>query len=176
MAGGSAWISRRARPLPPPVVPAIDSRAAEHKPDEVGSERETIAAVGKIMGVGIGSALEEAREKLDPLRENADEPEEGEKEEGERVYWKLKATEYSWVVAWADEGKITRLRAMLRADQPKAFSAIGDLATATVNQPNTAAWNLTAADGMPFRIVAQGPQQQATTIYMFSLRPRTARD
>lgn len=135
----------------------------------------TIAASGKIMGVGVGSSLDEAREKFDPLREGEERaPEsEKEKEEGERVYWKLKETEYSWIIAWAaEDGKITRMRAMLRPDRLKPFTDIGDLATAKVNQANAAAWDTKAVDGWPFRVVAQGPEQRATTIYMFSLRPR----
>lgn len=132
---------------------------------------ETIAASGKIMGIGVGSEMETAREKFDPLRGGEEHAPDSDKEEGERAYWKLKETEYGWIIAWADEaGKITRMRAMLRPDKLKPFQDIGNLATATVNQPNTVAWNLTAADGSPFRVVAQGPDQRATTIYMFSLR------
>jgi hypothetical protein len=141
------------------------------------SERSRIASSGQILGIGIGSEMEEAREKLDPLREGEDGAPEGEKEEGERAYWKLKETDYSWIIAWADKGgKITRIRATFRPDKPKPFSEIGDLGTATVNQPNAAAWNITAADGSPIRIVAQGPEQRASTVYMFSLRPHDRND
>lgn len=123
------------------------------------------------MGIGIGSPIEGAREKLNPLREGEEHAPDSDKEEGKRVYWKLKETEYSWIIAWADEeGKITRMRAMLRPDKPKPFREIGDLATATLNQPNRVVWNLTTAGGWPFRVVAQGPEQHATTIYMVSLR------
>jgi hypothetical protein len=125
------------------------------------------------MGLGLGSSVEEVREKLDPLRDGEERPLDGEKEEGERVYWKLKGTEYSWIIAWAgDDEKIVRMRAMLRPENSKPFSEIGDLAIANVSQPNAAVWNTTAPDGSAFRVVAQGADQHATSIYIFSLRRR----
>lgn len=129
-----------------------------------------IASSGKIMGVGIGSTMEETRERLDPLRDGEDDAPEGEKEEGERGYWKLKETEYDWIIAWADgRGKIVRLRAMLRQGVTKRFSEIGDLRLASTANPNIAKWKLRAADGTNYRLVAQGTEGRAATVYMFSV-------
>lgn len=176
LAAGAGWwmSSRPAERRPATLTPASVAEIPASHAAAAGAA-EIPPSPGQIMGIGIGSPIDEAREKLDPLREPGESAPEGEKEEGERVYWKLKETEYSWIIAWADdEGKITRMRAMLRPEQSKPFSELGDLAVASVNQPNTVAWNLTAADGTPVRIIAQGPAQRATTIYMFSLRTREA--
>ena len=62
---------------------------------------ETGDASGKILGLTIGSTMQEAREKLDPLRVPTDYVPDEKEESGRRVHWKLKETDYDWVMAWA---------------------------------------------------------------------------
>ena len=131
----------------------------------------TIEASGEILGVAIGSKLEDVRKKLDPLR--APDPAyvpDLKDQQGRRVYWKLKETDYDWLIAWANpEGKVTRFRVMLRRENAKPFTAIGDLQTATSLQPEAVKWTLRDRDGVPYRLIAQGADNHALSVYMFSL-------
>jgi hypothetical protein len=136
---------------------------------------ELIEVTGKILGVGIGTPMKEARENLGALqteRENPKQtaPEKDRSDEGEREIWRPDETEYQWIVAWAKQGKIVKLSASLRSDQRKPFEEIGDLRRAAVNTENVAMWNVTRPSGGNFRLVAKGPDRHAASIYMLSLQ------
>ena len=131
---------------------------------------ETIEASGEILGLAIGSPMQDARAKLDPLRVPAVYTPDLKETSGRRIYWKLKETEFDWIMAWGNaEGKITRLRAVYRADQKKPFREIGSLERAASVTAQTAKWNLRRPGGPHFRLIAQGAEQQAQTVYMFAL-------
>lgn len=156
------------------------TEGAETKEKEPGNVKKRatpalIEVTGSILGAKIFESLTEAREKLDPLRLDknraTEEAEKGEREGGQRVFWRLAATEYQWIVAWADkEGKIIKISASLRPEKKKAFREIGNLARAKVHTDSTAMWIVERPDGSSFRLVAKGPGEQATSIYMYSLQ------
>ena len=155
---------------------ARDDRASAAPPSPTAAPTqhpagaETVEATGLIMGVGIGMRMSEAREKLDALRSPNQGPPDAKEEAGKRIYWKLEGTEYDWIMAWANSAEqITRIRAMLRPDHRKPFSAIGDLETAVARTPQQAMWNITPPDKPAFRLIAQGDNEQAITFYMFAL-------
>ncbi len=125
---------------------------------------------GEILGLTIGTPIAEARAKLDPLRMAAESAPDEKARSGKRLYWKLRETNYDWVMAWAnDDGRITRLRAVLRPDHAKPFSEIGDLRTAASANDRGAKWNLRQRDGTAFRLIAHGAAGRAQTVYMFVL-------
>ena len=114
--------------------------------------------------------MPEARERLDPLRVPAAYEPDRKEETGRRIYWKLKATEYDWIMAWARaDGRITRVRAVLRPEQTKPFGEIGNLQAAASVSPERVRWNLQRPDGTHFRLIAQGANDHAASVYMFSL-------
>lgn len=114
--------------------------------------------------------MEEARAKLDPFRVPAVYTPDGKEKSGRRIYWKLRETEFDWIMAWASaEGKITRLRGVYRAGQEKPFQEIGDLAQAASVSSEAVKWNLRRPQGPYYRLIAQGAEQKAKTVYMFSL-------
>lgn len=130
---------------------------------------ETIASSGKIFGLALGSEMEEAREKLAPLRDTTNHIPDAKELSGRRIYWKLRGTEYEWIMAWADaEGKIARMRAVYRPDSPLPFEKVGNLQAATAVSDTTAKWDLHRPNGSAYRLIAQGSNRQATTVYMFS--------
>lgn len=123
-----------------------------------------------ILGLTIGSSMQEARARLDPLRENVGYTPDEKERSGRRVYWKLKGTDYDWVMAWGDpQGRITRIRGVLREGKWLPFREIGGSEKAAALSPAAAKWNLRAADGTRFRMVAQGADEKAQTVYMFAL-------
>jgi hypothetical protein len=153
---GNLWLMRdlqsRAR-IDPPVPPS-----------------ETIESSGRILGLAIGDPMDSAREKLDPLRTPAVYTPDAKETSGRRILWRLRETEYEWIMAWGNgEGKITRMRAFYRADQRKPFREIGALDKAVSVTPHAARWNLRRPGGPYVRLIAQGAEQLAHTVYMFSL-------
>jgi hypothetical protein len=98
-----------------------------------------VAAEGRpaqILGLTIGDPVDEARKRLDPLREPVDYTPDEKEKTGRRIYWKLRETEFDWVIAWGNaEGRITRIRAVYRPSQTKPFREIGDLVDG--NRPDT---------------------------------------
>ncbi|CAA9235455.1 MAG: hypothetical protein AVDCRST_MAG42-1801 [uncultured Chthoniobacterales bacterium] len=134
-----------------------------------GPAAGTVQSSGRILGVAIGDTLESTREQLDPLRAPGSYPPDEKELQGRRIYWKLAGTDYDWIMAWADkQGKVTRVRAMFRAEHQKPFAEIGDLAAAITADAQTVRWNLKTESGAPYRLVAQGTDQKAISVYMFS--------
>lgn len=142
-------------------------------PDAPGdTERagETVESSGLILGIGIGMQMSEARATLDPLRQATDHEPDGKEQAGTRIYWKLDGTEYDWIMAWANKaGQITRVRANPRPDKPKPFAEVGDLSRAAAVQPQQAMWNVERAGGLSYRLIAQGDDRLAKSVYMFAL-------
>jgi hypothetical protein len=135
-----------------------------------------IEATGSILGVTIFAPLERAREEMKRFkRENEAPAESAEKEEreaGERIIWRLAETEYLWIVAWANkEGQVVKISASVRPEKKKPFREIGDLARAKVHNDSMAMWVVQHPDGTYYRVVAKGPAEQASSIYMCSLNP-----
>jgi hypothetical protein len=155
VAAGAWWLARSGR-----------SAAA----DRQTGAAETIQASGKILGLAIGDPVDEARKRLDPLREPVDYTPDAKEKSGRRIYWKLRETEFQWVIVWGNaQGRITRIRGYYRVEQRPAFSAIGDIAAADTVTPQEVKWTLRRPGAPYFRVIAQGAEQQAHTVYMFSL-------
>jgi hypothetical protein len=139
----------------------------------IARKASSIESINTILGVGIGSSLEEAHQRLDPLRDPASaqfrEKEAKEGEGGEKAYWRLVGTEYSWIMAWANkDGQVVQLSASVRPERPKPFAEVGDLAKASTNLENAATWNVQRPGGLSYNLVARGPHHQANNIYMIS--------
>jgi hypothetical protein len=125
---------------------------------------------GEILGLAIGDPVDNARQKLDPLRVREDYSPDAKEKTGRRIYWKLRETEFEWAMVWGNEkGKITRIRAYYRVDRRQPFSAIGDLAKADSVTAHSAKWTMRRPGSPYFRLVAEGAEQQAHSVYMFSL-------
>lgn len=155
------------------VASALTTGAEETPPASklAPAPEPSIESSGKILGVGIGTTMKEARERLNPLREKRDGPLDEKEKMGTRVYWKLVETEYDWVMAWANrDGKVTRLRAVLRPDKFKPFAEIGDLAKAVKSSPNMAVWDVVRETGS-FRITALGADGRAVRISILAFDP-----
>ena len=133
-----------------------------------------IVETGSILDVKLFGSIEEAREKMAHLKIVKDATPaavEKWKRGGSRIAWRLAETEYLWIVAWADsEGKIERISASVRPEKKKPFKEIGDLARAKVHNESKAMWIVERPDGSNYRLVAKGPEREAVTIYMYSLK------
>jgi len=158
LAGLGVWFAR---------TPAISSPGHTPPPPPVAAAE---APPAEILGLTIGDPVDEARQRLDPLREPVVYTPDAKETSGRRIYWKLRETEFDWIMVWGNaEGKITRLRGYFRPDQTKPFHEIGDLRTAASVTSQMAKWNLRRTGGPYYRLIAQGTEHQAQTVYMFSL-------
>jgi hypothetical protein len=130
----------------------------------------TIASSGGILGVSIGATLEQARAKLNMFHISFAEQRGKERDQdGEQIYWKLAATEYSWVMAWTNkEGRIVQLSASVRPEKLKPFQEVGDLTSASTNLHDVAVWNVVRPDNLSYRLVAKGPNRHARNIQMIA--------
>jgi hypothetical protein len=144
----------------------------------VEAPRQTMQQSGKILGLAIGDPIEQARATLDPLRAPTDHTPDAKEKTGRRIYWKLRETEFDWVMVWGNpQGRITRIRAYYRAEQRPQFSDVGDLSHADSVTEYEAKWTL-RRPGAPYsRLVAQGANQQVQSVFAFSLElPATQQD
>ena len=133
-----------------------------------------IEETGSILDVKLFGSIDEAREKMAHLKIDKDAtPAVAEKWKrgGSRIVWRLAETDYVWIVAWADkEGKVQRISASVRPEKKKPFKEIGDLSRAEGHNESMALWNVQRPDRSSYRLIAKGPNEQAVTIYMYSLK------
>ena len=167
LALGVASCDRRLPAGNPTSASSSSSASAQPAPEVV---EETIESSGLILGIGIGMPLTEARAKLDPLRVPGEHEPDRKEQAGTRIYRKLSGTDYDWIIVWANKaGQITRVRANPRPDKLKPFSQIGDLSRAASSLPQQATWNVERPGGLSDRLIAQGENQLARSVYMFAL-------
>lgn len=134
-----------------------------------------------ILGVGIGSTLDQAHEKLDRLRtgnvhstredseEEAREEQEQEREGGRKEAWALRATNYATVALQADrEGHVVWITGFVRPGKEIPFSKLGSLSSATVATDKKTVWNVTTTGG-GYRVIAKGENGKARVVSILSL-------
>ena len=135
-----------------------------------------------ILGVGIGSSLDQAHAKLDRLRtrnehspheeseqEEAREEQEQEREGGRKEAWALRATNYATVALQADrEGRVVWITGFVRPGKEISFARLGNLSAATVATDKKAVWNVTTPRG-GYRVIAKGQNGRARVVSILSL-------
>lgn len=129
-----------------------------------------------ILGLELGSTVEQAHAKLDKLSDPAHPPkEEGgdaeEKEEGHKVLWQLAKTDYAFVFVKADDKeRLIYINGSLRPGKEIPFDKIGDSKKAPVQDTNTIAWDVLRAGRPLFRVVAKGADRKANAITIFIVK------
>ncbi len=138
-----------------------------------------------ILGVGIGSSLDQAHAKLDRLRkrgehsaheeseqEEAREAQEQEREGGRKEAWALRATRatnYATVALQADrEGRVVWITGFVRSGKEIPFASLGSLSAATVATDKKAVWNVATPSG-GYRVIAKGQNGRARVVSILSL-------
>ncbi|MEP6743823.1 MAG: hypothetical protein ABJB61_15105 [bacterium] len=170
--------TRQAGPLAGPVLPFLFLLVmlAFASPIALGQKAEQARVIDSILGVGIGTSLEEAHAKLDRLRtrksreSRAEREEENEEREGGRKEaWALKATDYSTVALQADrEGRVVWITGFVRPGEEIPFAKLGDLSSAVAVTDTRAIWNV-VTPGVGYRLVAKGKNRKAGVVTLLSL-------
>jgi len=125
-----------------------------------------------ILGVRIGTSLEDARKKLEKLSVPNDHPtakEEDNDEPGTKQVWILKGTNYSSVALKTNEkGRVVWVTGFVRPNEELPFTELGDTSVAMRATDSQAIWNVANSNG-GYRLVAKGQNGRARVIYLLSL-------
>jgi hypothetical protein len=129
-----------------------------------------------ILGVRIGTKLEDAHKKLKPLsiggdREKDENDDNGEdKDEGGiKRAWRLKGTNFTSVALKTNaKGRVVWVTGFVRPGKELLFSELGDTSLALRVTDSQAIWNVATANG-GYRLVAKGENGRARVIYFLSL-------
>jgi hypothetical protein len=120
-----------------------------------------------ILGVRIGSSLEEAHAKLKGLGTVGGR---ATREGGRKEAWTLKGGEFTSVAYKTDaSGRVVWLTGFVRPGREIPFSKLGDLARANGKDETEAAWTVESPGGGGYRLVAKGPGGRARVVYLLSL-------
>jgi hypothetical protein len=132
---------------------------------------QSVKVMTSILGLELGSTLEQAHTKLDKLSDSAHPPKEEEEGPERKVLWQLARTDYSAVFVKSDERKrITYINAFLRPGKEIPFEKIGDTKKAPLQDINTIAWDVLRPNRPLFRVVASGADQRASSITIFIVK------
>ena len=132
---------------------------------------QSVKVTISILGLELGSTLEQAHAKLDKLSDPAHPPKEEEEGPERKVLWQLARTDYSAVFVKSDEkGRITYINAFLRPGKDIPFEKIGDTKKAPLQDINTIAWDVLRPNRPLFRVVASGADQRASSITIFIVK------
>ena len=165
--------TRRAGSLAGPVLPFFLILLVLASSVVLAQQGQQTLVIDSILGVGIGTSLDQAHEKLDRLsnrerrdeRETADEEHEGSRKEA----WALKATDYSTIALKVDrEGRVVWITGWLRPGKEIPFAKLGSLSSATAVTESHAVWNVASPKG-GYRLIVKGPNRKARVISLLSL-------
>src|ERR671912_754078 len=117
-------------------------------------------AINSLLGVSIGSTLEEARSKLTPLGTGGGRDT---RDGGRKEAWTLKGTDYANIAFKTDgKGRVVWVSAFTRPGKEIPFSKLGDLSKST-HTPGSAVWNVETPQG-GYRLVAKGANGKARVV------------
>jgi hypothetical protein len=141
------------------------SRAAAQK-------EERVRVTDSILGIRLGSTLEEAREKLKRLGKSGGEGVgEGEREGGRKEAWILKKSAYNSLAYQTDgAGRVEWVTGFVRRGREIPFANLGDLRRASYKSDQEAVWNIERPEGN-FRLIAKGSGGKASVVHLLTLKP-----
>jgi len=119
-----------------------------------------------ILGVSIGTSLDDAHRKLERLGTSGGHPT---RRGGRKEAWTLKKTDFTSLALQTDaKGHVVWVTGFLRPGKEIRFSKLGDLSLAIRNKESQAIWNVETQEG-GYRLVAKGANGKARVIYLLSL-------
>ncbi len=143
-----------------------------------GQNASTVKVVTSILGVELGSTLQEAHARLDKLSDPATPPKEEAQKGSEnaargtrKVLWQFAETDYSAVFIKTDyDQRIASISAIVRPGKELPFDQIGEVEKAPIRSQAQVAWDVIRPGRPLFRVVAQGTEGKASTINIFLVK------
>lgn len=132
----------------------------------VVAQGEKQKAVDSILGVSVGTKIEDVHEKLKTLgtvggRETRD--------GGRKEAWTLKETEFTSVAYKTNaDGRVVWITGFVRPGKEIPFDKLGDLARVTGKDKTEAVWDVETGGG-GYKLVAKGPDGKARVVTLISL-------
>jgi hypothetical protein len=129
--------------------------------------------IDSILGVGVGTSLDQAHEKLDRLssREGRDEREtrDDKQKRSHKEAWALRGTSYVTVALKVDRGgHVVWITGFVRQGKEIPFAKLGNLSSATAVTNARAIWNVATPSG-GYRVIAKGQNGKAHVVSILSL-------
>ncbi|MDT7604099.1 MAG: hypothetical protein QOF61_2096 [Acidobacteriota bacterium] len=150
----------------------IASASLVWSPRVEAQKNERVRVTDSILGVRLGSTLEEAREKLKGLTKTGGEGEgerEGEREGGRKEAWVLKKSAFTSIAYQTDErGRVQWVTGFVRPGHEIPFSNLGDLSHASHKSEQAVIWNVQRPEGN-MRVIARGSAWKARVVQVLSL-------
>ena len=166
----SASSTASALPSPAQSNSPLPSYSLAPYEDRVAAAQSVKVTIS-ILGLELGSTLEQAHAKLDKLSDPAHPPKEEAEGSERKVLWQLAGTDYSAVFVKSDEKKrIIYINAFLRPGKEIPFEKIGDAKKAPLQDVNTIAWDVLRPKRPLFRVVAKGADCKANNIAIFVVK------
>jgi hypothetical protein len=164
--------TQRAGSLAGPVLPFFLILLVLASPVLAQQSQQTLV-IDSILGVGIGTSLDQAHEKLDRLskREGRHEAvtEQEEPKGSRKEAWALRGTNYVTVALKVDrEGRVVWITGFVRPGKEIPFAKLGNLSSATAVTKARAIWNVATPNG-GYRVIAKGQNGKARVISLLSL-------
>lgn len=156
--------------LVPPAPAAARQDAQREKRGPAAQAGKTAGegahVLDSVLGIGIGTTIEEAHAKLKDLGTVGGR---ATRDGGRKEAWTLKKTEFTSIAYKTDaRGRIQWVTGFVREGQEIPFERLGDPGRAAAVAETEAAWNVETETG-GFRLVAKGPGRKARVIYLLSL-------
>jgi hypothetical protein len=161
-----------ASPSPSPTQPESPRPAYSLAPyEERLATAQSVKVMTSILGLELGSTLDQAHAKLDKLSDPKHPPKEEDEGSESKVLWQIAKTDYSVVFVKANaEKKITYINGFLRPGKEIPFGKIGETKKAPVQDPKSIAWDVLRPNRPLFRVVASGAGERASSITMFVVK------
>jgi hypothetical protein len=132
----------------------------------IAQKSKEARVINSLLGVSIGSTLEETRARLSSLGSGGGRDT---RDGGRKEAWTLKGTEYATLAFKTDgKGKVVWVSAFARPGKEIPFSKLGDLSKAARAAESQAIWNVETPQG-GYRLVAKGVQGKASVVYLLTL-------
>ncbi|HEX5708790.1 MAG TPA: hypothetical protein VFX96_15940 [Pyrinomonadaceae bacterium] len=148
----------------------LPTLAQEEKGGPSGQAVKTVGAdarvLDSVLGVRIGTSIEEAHAKLKDLGTVGGR---ATRDGGRKEAWTLKKTEFNSIAYKTDaRGRVVWVTGFVREGQEIPFERLGDLTRAHASGETEVAWNVVTEEG-DYRLVAKGPNRRARVVYLLSL-------
>ena len=142
----------------------------------LAQKSERTRVIDSILGVGIGTSLDQVHAKLDPLstRESRDSHKEAEdRKAGRKQAWTLNATDFATIAVKTNgQGRVVWITGFVRPGKDIPFANLGNLSSAASLTDTRAIWSV-ATPGGGYRLVAKGQNGKARVISLLSLATPT---